>query len=233
MTNGGRLFLNRLETILGDRGKDTIYPCIWDLVEHGLDLARFSADEIKPQRQDITQYLAAWSRHTGLSEEESSSWLIDYCIAMLSSLSTRSPAAIRHNTKSNLRYIYRSAIPFLCQCADNPFRAQCKIDCSVYADMQDQLHTKASEASNPKPVASPHVSLIEPVLPIKKVYLEQFQEGLHLALAEVQKGTKVRHIVDILNERGLKTRTGRKWGYGILCNELQKLKNSHVPNTGQ
>ena len=93
-----------LETILGDRGKNTFYPCIWDLVEHGLDLARFSADEIKSQRQDITQYLAAWSRHTGLSEEESSSWLIDYCIGRLSSLSTRSPAAIRHNTKSNLRY---------------------------------------------------------------------------------------------------------------------------------
>ncbi len=66
-----------------------------------LYLARFSAGEIKPQRQDITQYLAAWSMRTRLSEEESSSWHIDDCITMPSSLSTRSPAAIRHNTKSN------------------------------------------------------------------------------------------------------------------------------------
>src|SRR6266550_7683798 len=60
MTNGGRPFLSILDTMLGDRGRDTIYPCIRDLVEHGLDLARFSAGEITPQRQDITQYLAAW-----------------------------------------------------------------------------------------------------------------------------------------------------------------------------
>ena len=88
MTNGGRPFLSILDTMLGDRGRDRIYPCIRDLVEHGLELARFSAGEITPQRQDITQYLAAWSRHAGLSEEESSRWLIDYCIDMLPSLST-------------------------------------------------------------------------------------------------------------------------------------------------
>ena len=89
MTNPGKPFLNSLETILGDRGQDTIYPCIRDLVEHGLDLARFTAGEVTPQRQDITQYLAAWSRHAGLSEEESSGWLMDYCIALLASLSRR------------------------------------------------------------------------------------------------------------------------------------------------
>lgn len=231
MTNRGRPFLSILETILGERGRETIYPCIRDLVEHGLDLARFSDGEVKPQHQDITQYLAAWSRHAGLSEEESSSWLIDYCIATIASLTTRSPAAIRHSAKSNLRYIYRSAVPFLCQCANNRFRAQCSGDCLVYADMQANLFAKASEVSDPKPVAGSHVPLIEPVLPIKKVYLEQFQTGLRLALDEVQKGTKVRHIVDILNERGLKTRTGRKWGYAILRNELGNLKNSHVPNS--
>ena len=68
MTNGGRPFLSILDTMLGDRGTDTIYPCIRDLVEHGFDLARFSAGEITPQHQDITQYLAAWSRHAGLSK---------------------------------------------------------------------------------------------------------------------------------------------------------------------
>jgi len=229
MTNGGRPFLSILDTMLGDRGKDTIYPCIRDLVEHGFDLARFSAGEITPQHQDITQYLAAWSRHAGLSEEESSGWLIDYCIAMLSSLSTRSPAAIRHSTKSNLRYIYRSAVPFLCQCANNRFRAQCSSDCPVYADMQANLRAQASEVLHPRPVARPPPPLIEPVLPVKEVYLEQFQTGLLLALDEVQKGTKIRRIIELLNERGLKTRTGRKWQYAILRNELQNVKNSHVP----
>src|SRR5947207_15722449 len=123
MTNEGRLFLGILETMLGEPGKDRIYPCIRDLVKHGLDLTRFAAGETKPQRQDITQYLAAWSRHAGLTQEESSGWLIDYCTDMLSSLSTRTSAAIRHSTKSNLRYIYRSEVPFLCECANNRFRA--------------------------------------------------------------------------------------------------------------
>ena len=73
--------LSRLETMLGEPRKATIYPCIRDLVEHGIDLARFSAGEIKPQRQDVTQYVAAWSRHAGLGEEETRDWLIDYCSA--------------------------------------------------------------------------------------------------------------------------------------------------------
>jgi len=59
MPNEERSFLNVLDTLLGDRGQDALYPCIRDLVEHGLDLARFAAGETPPQRQDITQYLAA------------------------------------------------------------------------------------------------------------------------------------------------------------------------------
>jgi hypothetical protein len=225
-TTEERPFASRLDAMLGDRGKDTIYPCIQDLVEHGLDLARFSAGETTPQRQDITQYLAAWSRHAGLSEEESSAWLIDYCIAMLASLSRRSPAAIRHSTKSNLRYIYRSEVAFQCQGANNRFRAKCSDDCPVYDEMQARLRTQASGVLQPRPVPRPPTPLIAPVLPVKEVYREQFEKGLSLALDEVQKGTKRRCIVELLNERGLKTRTGRKWRYGILRNELQNLKNS-------
>ena len=228
MTYQGRPFLSRLETMLGEPGKATIYPCIRDLVEHGIDLARFAAGETRPQRQDVTQYVAAWSRHAGLSEEESRDWLIDYCIAMAATLTKRSPAAIRHSTKSNLKYIHGSAVPFVCQCANNRFRAYCSSDCPVYADMQAKLLAKANEALNPKPFAHPPARVIEPVLPVKVVYLEQFQTGLRLALDEVQKRTKMGRIVEILNERGLKTRTGRKWQYAILRNELQNLKNSPV-----
>jgi hypothetical protein len=94
--------------------------------------------------------------------------------------------------------------------------------------MQAKLRANASEVLHPRPVARPP-PLIEPALPVKQVYIEQFQTGLRLALDEVQKGTKIRRIIELLNERGLKTRTGRKWQYAILRNELQNLKNSHVP----
>ncbi|MDO8539631.1 MAG: hypothetical protein Q7S40_04260 [Opitutaceae bacterium] len=218
-----------LDTMLGDRGKDTIHLCIRDLIEHGLDLARFAAGEITPQRLDITQYLAAWSRYAGLTEVESSAWLIEYCVALLASRSRRTPAAIRHSTKSNLRYIYRSAVPFLCHGANNPFRAHCSPDCPVYAEMQARLRAKASEGLQLSLVARPPAPSIEPVLRVKAVYLEQFQTGLRVALDEVRKGTKMRRIVELLNERGLKTRTGREWKYAILRNELQTMNNSHVP----
>lgn len=225
MSNEGRPFLNVLDTLLGGRGQDTLYLCIWDLVEHGLDRARFATGEITPQRQDITQYLAAWSRHAGLNEEETSAWLIDYCVAVLATLSKRTAAAIRHSTKSNIRYIYRSAVPFLCHGANNPFRAHCSPDCPVFNDMQAKLRAKAIEALQPRPPPP----VIEPVLPVKEVYLKQFQTGLRLALDEIRKGTKMRRIVELLNGRGLKTRTGREWKYAILRNEILALKNSPSP----
>jgi hypothetical protein len=228
MLNEGRTFLNVLDTLLGGRGKDTLYPCIRDLVEHGLDLARFAAGERTPQRQDITQYLAAWSRHAGLSEEEASAWLIDYCVARLVAISRRTPAAVRHSTKSNLRYIYRSAVPFLCHGANNPFRARCHPDCPVYADMEAKRQAKAIEMAQPRPAFRPPDPVIVS-LPVKVANQEQFQTGLRLALDEVRKGTKMPRIVELLNKRGLKTRTGREWKYGILRNELLASKNAHVP----
>ncbi len=228
MLNEGTTFLNVLDTLLRDRGKGTLYLCIRDLVEHGLDLARFAAGESTPQRQDITQYLAAWSRHAGLSEEEASAWLVDYCAARLVAISRRTPAAVRHSTKSNLRYIYRSAVPFLCHGANNPFRAHCHPDCPVYADMQVKRQAKALEMAQPRPAFRPPDPVIVS-LPVKEANKEQFQTGLRLALDEVRKGTKMPRIVELLNKRGLKTRTGREWKYAILRKELQALKNAPVP----
>jgi len=231
MLNEGSAFLNVLDALLGGRGKDTLYLCIRDLVEHGLDLARFAAGETRPQRQDITQYLAAWSRHAGLSEEESSAWLVDYCAVLLVAISRRTPAAVRHSTKSNLRYIYRSAVPFLCHGANNPFRAHCRPDCPVYADMEAKRQAKAIEMAQPRPAFRPPAPVIVS-LSVKAANREQFQTGLRLALDEVRKGTKMPRIVELLKERGLKTRTGREWKYAILRNELQALKNAHVPPQG-
>jgi len=227
MINEGKPFLNLLETLLGGRGKDTLYLCIRDLVEHGLDLTRYAAGERSAPRQDITQYLAAWSRHAGLSAEESSAWLIDYCAAVLTVLSKRTPAAVRHSTKSNLRYIYGSEVPFLCHGAKNPFRAHCSPDCPVYADMQAKQQAIALELAQPRPAFKPPTPMIV-CLPVKVANKEQFQKSMSLALDEIGKGTKMPRIVEILNERGLKTRTGREWKYSGLHKELLALKDSQV-----
>lgn len=216
-----------LDSVLGHRSHDTVYPCIRDLIENGLDPARFSAGEHIPHHQDLTQYLAAWSRLTGLSEEESRSWLTDYCIVTLGPNSRKTPAAIRHRTKSNLRYIYRSAVPFLCRCESNHFRARCGVECPVYAEMQEKLRVKALAALNPIPMRpAPEPIVTEPYIPLKKLNSEQFKTGMSLALDEFGKGTKPLRIVEILNERGLKTRTGRTWTIANFRKELEGLKTS-------
>jgi len=102
-------FLTALTAVLGDRGTERIYPCIRDLVGNGLVLSRFSADDRTPHRQDITQYLAAWCRYAGLTAEECRTWLTEYCMYVLSSISKTSLSGIRHSTKSNIRYIGRGS----------------------------------------------------------------------------------------------------------------------------
>ncbi len=175
--------------------------------------------------------LAAWSRHAGLSEEDSKAWLVDYCAAVLVAISRRTPAAVRHSTKSNLRYIYRSAVPFLCHGPNGPFRAHCSPECPVYADMEAKRQAKAIELAQPRPVFRPPAPVIVS-LPVKVANQEQFQTGLRFALDEARKGTKLRRIVELLNERGLKTRTGREWKYATLRNELEAVTSSHVPPQG-
>ena len=138
---------------------------------------------------------------------------------------------MRHSTKSNLRYIYRSAVPFLCHGANNPFRAHCCPECPVYADMEAKRQAIAIELAQPRPAFRPPDPVIVS-LPVKVANQEQFQTGLRLALDEVRKGTKMRRIVELLNERGLKTRTGREWKYAILRNELEALNKTHVPPQG-
>jgi hypothetical protein len=220
-------FLARLFGLLGGRGTAVVYPCIADLVENGRDAARFAAGEWPPNRQDVTQYLAAWSRHAGLSEEESRGWLIDYCKTKLAAISSRTPAAIAHSTKSNLRYIYKSAVPFVCQFEKNRFRARCSTACPFYPQMQEILRVRAAEALNPKPVAPPPV--IQVVLPVKAAHRPQFEAAMRFASAEAAKGTKPKRIVELLKAQGLKTRTGREWRYAILRSELQKWRWKHPP----
>jgi len=92
--------------------------------------------------------------------------------------------------------------------------------------MQAKLRARANETLHPRPVPTPQAAVIEPVLPVKEVYQQQFQTGLRLAIDEVQKGTNLRGIVEFLNERGLKTRTGRPWKYEILLNELRNIRSN-------
>ncbi len=65
------------------------------------------------------------------------------------------------------------------------------------------------------------------LLPVKALYREQFEQALEFARLEIKKGTKRKRIPQLLDDQGLKTRTGRKWTYAILLSELSKTKKAH------
>jgi len=91
-----------------------LFSCIKDLILNGFDLSRFTQEESKPTRQDVTQYIAKWFKYTGVSKDQCSEWLIDYSINVLSEISNSSISRIRHSTKSNIKYIYNSENHFEC-----------------------------------------------------------------------------------------------------------------------
>lgn len=217
--------LNALKHLLDDAGKAQIFPCIQDLVSNGLVPFRFSDGETMPTRQDITQFLAAWLRHIGVSPDACSEWLIGYCVDILSPISSSSLSQIRHSTRSNIKYINRSEVAFDCGCEHNAFKAACSRSCPVYDEMEIRRNEpkKREIRQIPRPETLPKErAVVIPELPVKAVYGEQFEAGLKFIEESVRQGVALKKIVALLNDRGLKTRTGRQWTYPILTAEIHK-----------
>lgn len=222
-------FLRRMNTLLGDRGRCGIYPCVQDLVENGLTVARFSPADPIPTRQDVTQYLAAWCRHAGLSQEDCHNFLVEYSVVMLSSISKTSPSGIRHSTKSNVKYIYHANIPFICECDGNPFRAQCSASCPVYAVMQVKLLERKRKKADIEHVVEQPAEIFEmQKSSVKETYKDQFDAALEVIRGEMDRGTGRKAILDLLIERGFKTRTGKRWTYSILGNEQSRIRQGQT-----
>ena len=102
------MFLKMLQVLLKKDSDKYIFACIEDLAINGLDLSRFTSNGTVPSRQDITQHFAGWFKYIGVPAEDSLEWLTEYSLDMLSSISSSSPSRIRHSTKGNVKYIYKS-----------------------------------------------------------------------------------------------------------------------------
>jgi hypothetical protein len=218
--------LNSLREILKSKDESTLFVCVNDLVQNGLTLSRFEAEERKPSRQDITQFIAAWFKYMNVTPDECRDWLIDYCLDMLSAISSSSLSQIRHSTKSNIKYIYKSDVTFDCGCENNVFKALCKRDCPVYDEMNEKYKERMEKEANktyeiitrpPKP------EVMLPPPSVKEQYKNQFEQALEIATNYRKQGYRIKKIVQLLNDQDMKTRTGRKWTYPLLQNELKKL----------
>ena len=224
------MYLNRLLKILTENNKKYLFPCIRDLVANRLNLERFSNEDNIPSRQDITQYIAAWFKYIGLSSDECREWMIEYCVGMLSAISSSSKSRIRHSTKSNIKYVYKSDVTFDCRCEKNRFKALCEPRCPIYEEMAHSA--KESEAANI--VESYEIKVehriadeIAPIkYSIKDEYKDQFEKAIEVAQHHLKQGISKKEIVNLLNDKGFKTRTGKKWTYSLLGNELRKLNRN-------
>jgi len=226
------MHLNILIDILKRQAEGRVFPCIRELITEGLYPERLSPEDLKPSRHDITQFLATWFRYMDIPEEICREWMIPYCTERLSAMSSSAISQIRHNTKSNVKYIYKSQVPFKCGAKNNIFKASCAENCPLFEEMTEKHQEKMVERAemvergyeperfDQKKIEADNAA----VGSLKEQYQEQFVKAMAFACDQVAKGVIKKHIVTLLNEKGFKTRTGRKWSQAILASEFKKVR---------
>ena len=208
-------YLQKLLDIVKNNNKSLPFVCIEDLVKNGLSLDRFLSDSMtRPNRHEITLFIAAWCRFAGLESEMYREWLTTYCVDVLSEISSSAASQIRHSTKSTIKYIHRSNVPFVCDCENNIFQADCSSDCPIYGEMkkiyaQNLENEKKRVAEYPK-----NTEVIEPdpeSLPVTKRFEKQFLEAVGIIEERLKNGDTKKDIAAFLHAKGYKTRRGREW----------------------
>ena len=209
------MYLQKLLDLVESNKKNVPFLCIQDLVENGLSLERFSTDNMaKPCRHEIAIFIAAWCRFAGLEPEMYRDWLTDYCVEVLSKISSSSASQIRHSTKSSINYIHRSNVSFVCGCENNIFHAHCSLNCQIYDEMKEiylqnldseqiriASYQKKSEVNKPDPES----------LPVIQRYEKQFIEAVGIIKERLKNGDTKKAITIFLHVNGYKTRTGCEW----------------------
>lgn len=235
--------LNSLKTILTEHEKngDQLFVCIEDLVSNGLILSRFHGSGPAPDRQDVTQFIAAWFKLVGIPKETCLEWLLTYCVDVLSKISSGSASRIRHSTKSNVKYIYGSDVSFDCGCENNRFKAPCLKRCPVYAEMLEKVRqtvkkqreekARLEEIDRKVAEAVERQSIDQPrKIGKRENYKEQFDKAMELAVDLRDRGYRKTHILEQLKKEGFKTRLGLEWTYSVLLNELRAIDRKKAPN---
>jgi len=216
--------IDRLKKILNDVQQQRIYACIQDVMTNGIVAERFKAGESFPSRQDVTHFILAWLKHTGVPADGCRNWMIRYCERELSQISSSSPSRIRHSTKSLIKYIYRSEdVSFDCGCEQNKLKATCEPNCPVYGEMKkkDEIRKKQwQDAVNY--VRPPIQPPAEPLLQVRERYKEQFEKAMAVVKEQLNQVSSLEEMTRYLNDQGYKTRNGKSWGVATLRGEIKK-----------
>ena len=224
------MHLQKLMDIVENNHAQKPFSCIKDLVTKGLSVDRFTEAEHKPQRHEITLFLASWCRRIGLEPETYRDWLVASSVEILSVLSASPASKIRHSTKSSIKYIHRSEVSFLCGNEKNIFKAACSSDCPVYEEMRESFaqHRVKEQKKIEEEEERQRLMKIEyekelAALPPKKIgpkqkYKKQFEEALVLIKQHIDEGRTKKAISALLNEKEYKTSTGSSFNPSSVSN---------------
>jgi hypothetical protein len=216
--------IDRLKKILNDVQQQKIYACIQDVMTNGIVAGRFKAGEPFPSRQDVTHFILAWLKHTGVPADKCRTWMIRYCEKILSKISSSSPSRIRHSTKSLIKYIYRSEdVSFDCGCEQNKLKATCEPNCPVYGEMKDKDEIRKKQWHDAVNYVRPPIQPpAEPLLQVRERHKEQFQKAIDVVREQLSQISSVDEMTRYLNDQGFKTRNGKSWTVATLRRETQK-----------
>ena len=207
------MHFEQLIKIISNNNGRAPFVCIEDIVRNGFSKERFAVGSSRPMRHEFALFLAGWCKYSGLDATVYRDWLIAYCVDVLSEISSSSASQIRHSTKSTIKYIHRSDVPFVCNCEKNIFKAHCSSLCPIYKEMKD-VYMKNIEAE--KETVKENNRVRKPVAPMPKPqappsYKKQFDEAVFFLKQYLVKGCKQKDIAILLNEKGYKTTRGKDW----------------------
>lgn len=217
--------IERLAGILDDVQKQKTYACIQDLLSNGVVPERFKVGESLPSRQDVTRFIVTWLKYIGVPADGCRDWMIRYCVRELSRISSSSPSRIRHSTKSLIKYIYGSEeVSLVCGCEQNELKATCNPDCPVYGEMKNKHEERKKRLRDGLNYVRPPIQPpVEPYIPVRKRYEEQFAKAMDVVREHVnQQVSSLDEMTRHLNDQGYKTRNGKSWKTSTLRYEIKK-----------
>jgi hypothetical protein len=215
--------LNRLRELVAS--SNVIVPSwLEDLVVHGPRYELWpTAISYCPNRVALTEFLGRWLKAAGVPQDRALDWLLEYCRQVLAQFSKTGPSGIRHGTKANTRWVYKSALSFD---FDAIARHELAPDWTGKPAYMHVFHRwrellpeeKAKELERYRQNYRPP----ERILPVKVRHSERFEQGMKFAREKRAAGEDLEKIRVQLNEAGYPTRTGRKWSNSTLDRELRR-----------
>jgi len=222
-------YLNTVKQILYENYNRLLFPCIKDLSINGLSFERFPEGERIPSQKDLTEFMASWFKYVGMSAEECRDWMNLYFAQVITHTYPHFDPRKEESVKADINDVYECDIIFDCECENNPLKAACDQDCSVYIEMLNKYKDREAEEeamffgnSAKKIVKGRHVT--PRTREVKEKYKVQFNEARKILFDQVERKIAKEEIVDFLNYHGFRSKTGKEWQLSTLYHELRKHK---------